>query len=134
MKNMRTKLFFLMILLVTTVCVVNAQDKKVRGTWKLVNEQHLAAGFTQIKSITATQFVMVAYGPDGSILGGGSGTQTAKGGKYTENIVSIGNSNLMGGRAVYTYTVKGKKMTIKGFIEKGGVKLMYVDEVWEKLD
>ena len=134
MKNMRTRVFFLMILFVTTVGAANAQDKKVRGTWKMVNEQMAAAGVTQLKTITATQYLMVVYDSNGRHIGGGYGTQTAKGGRYIENIVSIGNENLLGGIAVYTYKVKGKRMTISGYIEREGIRLMLINEVWEKID
>ena len=132
---MKTKVIFLMILFITTVSAANAKDKKLLGTWKAVNEESIATGFTQIKSITPTHFMWVSYGPYGRHSGSCAGTQDVKDGKYIEFITTNSqNPDLIGAKGINTYKIKKNRMTIKGVIEKKGVILMNIEEVWEKID
>ena len=131
---MKTKVFFFMILFVTTVCAVNAQDKEVLGAWKLVNEKITADGNTQIKLITASNSTWILYGQDGKLLNGGASTYIVEDGKFIETITAHGNPLFKGLKAIYTYKIEGKKMTLNGYLEKDGVKLMENNEVWEKID
>jgi len=109
-------------------------ETNVQGSWKLVNEEMAANGITHTKLITSTHFMWVLYGPNGLLINGGAGTYTAKDGKYTETLAANPNPLFVGAKAVYDYKVEGDKMTTIGFIEKDGVKLMEINEVWEKVD
>ncbi|MDR2038643.1 MAG: hypothetical protein LBQ60_12035 [Bacteroidales bacterium] len=130
---MKTKVLLLTILLVATMCMVNARDKKIQGTWKLVNEQLDKEGGTQIKLITPTHFMWMMYDKAGKIHGGATGTYTAKDNTYVETLLTHDEPvNEM--KAVYEYKIHGKTMTIKGYLEREGVKVTNINEVWLKID
>jgi len=133
---MKIKVFFLIALFVTTVFAVNAQDKNIQGTWKLIDERAAEAGDTNIKIINSTHFMWVWYHSDGKPFRAGSGTQTAKDGKYTETITVNAMPLLIGAQAICTYEIveDGKKMISRGYIEKEGVKLIEINEVYEKVE
>jgi len=130
---MKTKAAVLLITLVLTSLVCNAQKINVEGTWKIIGSggQAIPENFSQIKLITPTHFMWVITDNEGNIFNGAGGTYTLDNDVYTENITKglPGMKNFLGKKATYKVKITGKKMTITGKLED-----IEVNEVWEKID
>ena len=134
MKDMKTKVFFLMILFITTVGAANAQKNELIGTWKVVDEKLAGMGISQIKIFSDSHFIWVTYDKNGKPLNSGAATYVVEEGKYIETVTINMNQMLIGAKGTYTYKIEGKKLTISGYFEKEGVKIGESSEVWERIE
>ena len=134
MKKMKTKVLFLMILFVTTVCAANAKDNDLIGTWKLVNEQSAAAGISNVKIFSSSHFMWVMFDKSGKLLNAGSASYIWEDGKYIETVTVSANPLFVGCKGIYTYKIEGKKLTVSGYFEKDGVKIGENNEIYERMD
>lgn len=133
---MKTKTFFLTLLLFGVSCVVSAQN--LQGTWKAMESSGRATpeGYTTLKHITPTHFMWTMFDKEGNIISGAGGTYTLKEGVYTETILYTlpGMQSYKGRHASFNVKVDGKILTMSGYLEvKKDAKLQF-SEKWERIE
>ena len=129
---MKRKLSLLLVTIIATVCMANAQTTDITGTWKLVERggQSIPAEYSMLKMITPTHFMWTIADPEGNIINGAGGAYTLVGNKYTESIDMVlpGMKSFYKSKAVYDVKVTGNKMVITGLVGEVENK-----ETWEKV-
>lgn len=133
---MKTKTFFLTLLLMTTSFILSAQS--LEGTWKSLKSSGRTSpeGYTTLKHITSTHFIWTMSDKDGNIISGAGGTYTLKDGIYTETILYTlpGMQNWKGKNAVYEVKIEGKGMSISGYLEFDQNQKVQNSENWERVE
>lgn len=136
---MKSKSFLLMMLLVVTTCMLNAQiAQNVQGTWKLIGSSGnpLPEGYTNIKMITPTHFIWTMSDKEGNIISGASGTYTFIGDTYTETILYTlpGMKTWKGKKGIYKVKFVGNTISLDGHLEFDKERKVHNSESWEKID
>lgn len=133
---MKTKTFFLVLLLVITTSILNAQN--IQGTWKAVTSSGnpLREGYSTLKMITPTHFIWTMIDKDGNIASGAGGTYTMKDGVYTETILYTlpGMQSWKGKKGIYSVEIKGKQLNLSGYLEFDNERKIQNTESWEKVE
>ena len=133
---MKTKTFFLVLLLVITTSILNAQN--IQGTWKAVTSSGnpLREGYSTLKMITPTHFIWTMIDKDGNIASGAGGTYTMKDGVYTETILYTlpGMQSWKGKKGIYNVEIKGNQLNISGYLEFDNERKIENIESWEKVE
>jgi hypothetical protein len=133
---MKTKTFFLVLLLIITTSILNAQN--IQGTWKAVTSSGnpLREGYSTLKMITPTHFIWTMIDKDGNIVSGAGGTYTMKDGVYTETILYTlpGMQTWKGKKGIYNVEIKGKQLNISGYLEFDNERKIQNTESWEKVE
>ncbi len=133
---MKTKTFFLVLLLVITTSILNAQN--IQGTWKAVTSSGnpLREGYSTLKMITPTHFIWTMIDIDGNIVSGAGGTYTMQDGVYTETILYTlpGMQSWKGKKGIYNVEIKGNQLNISGYLEFDNERKIENIESWEKVE
>jgi hypothetical protein len=115
-----------------------AKDRLV-GSWKLASAKYrgqdfaFPEGFTTMKIVTPTRYVLVIYGKDGSVARASGGTYKLVGDTYEETpefSTTEGFDVLRSKPQIFKCKVEGDKWIHDGTLTSG----MTVEEVWERAE
>jgi hypothetical protein len=103
------------------VSFASAQNPDIKGTWKMLTDagKNVPAGYTGLKFITDTHFLLMLADGEGNVIAGVGGTYTLDGNLYSESFdyVFPEFKRFQGEKPVLKVTVEGGRMTIEGKLQ-----------------